>query len=126
MPEMDGWEFMRVHRKEYNTPIILLTARIDDIDKVAGLEMGADDYITKPFSPRELVARVRAVFRRTEPAAEPSALLRASDLELDRTARSLKIKDDYVEPTRMEFDLLQTSWAARAGRIPACLPLAIA
>jgi two-component system alkaline phosphatase synthesis response regulator PhoP len=106
--------------------MILLTARIDDIDKVAGLEMDADDYITMPFSPRELVARVRAVFRRTEPAAEPSALLRASDLELDRTARSLKIKDDYVEPTRMEFDLLQTSWAARAGRIPACLPLAIA
>ncbi|MGD2049632.1 MAG: response regulator transcription factor [Chloroflexota bacterium] len=108
MPEMDGWEFLRLHRQEYTTPIIMLTARIDDIDKVAGLEMGADDYITKPFSPRELVARVRAVLRRTEPAAEKSVVLRAGDLELDQTARSLTIKDNYVELTRMEFDLLQT------------------
>ncbi len=108
MPEMDGWEFMRLHRKDYDTPIIMLTARIDDIDKVAGLEMGADDYITKPFSPRELVARVRAVLRRTEPAAEKSVVLRAGELELDQTARSLKVKDNYVELTRMEFDLLQT------------------
>lgn len=108
MPEMDGWEFLRLHRQEFNTPIIMLTARIDDIDKVAGLEMGADDYITKPFSPRELVARVRAVLRRTEPAAEKSVILRAGDLELDQTARSLTIKDNYVELTRMEFDLLQT------------------
>jgi DNA-binding response OmpR family regulator len=108
MPEMDGWEFLRLHRQEFNTPIIMLTARVDDIDKVAGLEMGADDYITKPFSPRELVARVRAVLRRTEPAAEKSVVLRAGDLELDQTARSLTIKDNYVELTRMEFDLLQT------------------
>jgi two-component system alkaline phosphatase synthesis response regulator PhoP len=108
MPEMDGWEFLRLHRQEFNTPIIMLTARVDDIDKVAGLEMGADDYITKPFSPRELVARVRAVLRRTEPAAEKSVVLRSGDLELDQTARSLTIKDNYVELTRMEFDLLQT------------------
>ncbi|HCB50518.1 MAG: transcriptional regulator [Anaerolineae bacterium SG8_19] len=108
MPEMDGWEFLRLHRQEYTTPIIMLTARIDDIDKVAGLEMGADDYITKPFSPRELVARVRAVLRRTEPAVEKSVILRAGDLELDQTARSLMIKENYVELTRMEFDLLQT------------------
>ena len=108
MPEMDGWEFLRLHRQEYTTPIIMLTARIDDIDKVAGLEMGADDYITKPFSPRELVARVRAVLRRTEPAVEKSVILRAGDLVLDQTARSLMIKENYVELTRMEFDLLQT------------------
>lgn len=108
MPEMDGWEFMRLHRQEFRTPIIMLTARIDDVDKIAGLEMGADDYITKPFSPRELVARVRAVLRRMEPAAEISELLRAGDLTLDLTAHSLKIKDAHVELTRMEFDLLHT------------------
>jgi DNA-binding response OmpR family regulator len=64
MPELDGYEFMRKHRAENNTPIILLTARVDDEEKVIGLEIGADDYITKPFRPRELVARVRAVLRR--------------------------------------------------------------
>ena len=108
MPEMDGWEFMRQFRKEQDTPIIMLTARIDDIDKVAGLEMGADDYVTKPFSPRELVARVRAVLRRTELAVEKPVVLRAGDLELDQTAHSLTIKDRYVDLTRMEFDLLET------------------
>jgi DNA-binding response OmpR family regulator len=108
MPELDGWEFMRQHRRESNTPVIMLTARVEDADKIAGLELGADDYVTKPFSPRELVARVRAVLRRMEPEAEKSVVLRAGDLELDQTARSLKIKDNYVELTRMEFDLLQT------------------
>ena len=66
MPEMDGYEFMRKHRADNNTPIILLTARVDDEEKVIGLEVGADDYMTKPFRPRELVARVRAVLRRQE------------------------------------------------------------
>lgn len=108
MPEMDGWEFMQLHRQEFNTPVIMLTARIEDVDKVAGLEMGADDYITKPFSPRELVARVRAVLRRVEPTTERAIILRAGDLELDQTARSLMINDNYVELTRMEFDLLLT------------------
>ncbi len=108
MPEMDGWEFMRLHRKEHNTPVIMLTARMEDIDKVAGLEMGADDYITKPFSPRELVARVRAVLRRAEPASEKTVVLRAGDLELDQTGRSVKVKDVHIELTRMEFDLLNT------------------
>ncbi|MCA9934877.1 MAG: response regulator transcription factor [Anaerolineales bacterium] len=108
MPEMDGWEFMRLHRQERSTPIIMLTARIEDVDKIAGLEMGADDYITKPFSPRELVARVRAVLRRMEPATEKSDILRAGTLQLDRTARSLKVDGQLMELTRMEFDLLGT------------------
>ncbi len=108
MPELDGWEFLRLHRQERNTPIIMLTARIEDVDKVAGLEMGADDYVTKPFSPRELVARVRAVLRRLEPTAEKSDLLRAGGLELDRTAHTLKKEGKLVELTRMEFDLLNT------------------
>ena len=71
MPEMDGWTFMRLHRKERDTPIIMLTAKVDDVDKIAGLESGADDYITKPFSPRELLARIKTVLRRTEKTAAP-------------------------------------------------------
>ncbi|MCA9931968.1 MAG: response regulator transcription factor [Anaerolineales bacterium] len=108
MPEMDGWEFMRHHRQHQNTPIIMLTARVEDVDKIAGLEMGADDYITKPFSPRELVARVRAVLRRMEPAEKPADILRKERLELNRTDRTLKVEGHYVELTRMEFDLLDT------------------
>lgn len=108
MPELDGWGFMRLHRQERNTPIIMLTARIEDADVVAGLEIGADDYITKPFSPRELVARVRAVLRRLEPAAEKSDLLRLGALELDRSGHTLKKEGAGVELTRMEFDLLNT------------------
>lgn len=108
MPEMDGWEFMRLHRQENNTPIIMLTARVEDVDKIAGLEMGADDYLTKPFSPRELVARVRAVLRRTEPAEEKSDILRDGVLELDSTKRTVKLDGRYIDLTRMEFDLLQT------------------
>ncbi|MCA9937448.1 MAG: response regulator transcription factor [Anaerolineales bacterium] len=107
MPEMDGWSFLRQHRQERNTPIIMLTARVDDVDKIMGLEMGADDYLTKPFSPRELVARVRAVLRRAQPAAEPeSPLLRAGDLLLDPTAYEVTLAGEPVTLTRMEFDLL--------------------
>jgi DNA-binding response OmpR family regulator len=107
MPEMDGWEFMRLYRQQHNTPIIMLTARVEDVDKIAGLEMGADDYITKPFSPRELVARVRAVMRRTEAPVEKADILTRGGVELNRTARSVTIDGRYVELTRMEFDLLE-------------------
>jgi len=108
MPEMDGYEFMRLHRKERNTPIILLTARVDKDDKVIGLELGADDYVTKPFRPRELLARIRAVLRRvgeTEPTAE---VLRSSDITLDRESHTVKVGDEYVDLTPSEFDLLAT------------------
>jgi len=109
MPEMNGWEFMRLHRAENNTPIIMLTARVEDVDMVAGLEMGADDYITKPFSPRELVARVRAVLRRTEKTAvSPTKTTRIGDLELNDDSRTLKVNGRYVDLTKMEFDLLAT------------------
>src|ERR1041385_7646163 len=84
MPEMDGYEFMRKHRAENNTPIILLTARVDDEEKVIGLEIGADDYITKPFRPRELVARVRAVLRRVGDSQPEARVLKAADIVLDR------------------------------------------
>ncbi len=122
MPEMDGYEFMREHRKEYNTPIILLTARVDDEEKVVGLEVGADDYMTKPFRPRELVARVRAVLRRAgekEPAAK---LLKAADILLDRDSRTVKVSDAYVDLTPSEFDIL-TALMASPGRVLSRLDL---
>jgi DNA-binding response OmpR family regulator len=112
MPEMDGYEFMRLHRKERNTPIILLTAKVEDDDKVIGLELGADDYVTKPFRPRELLARIRAVLRRvgeTEPIAE---VLRSADITLDREGHTVKIGDAYVDLTPSEFDLLATLMSA--------------
>lgn len=108
MPEMDGWEFMRLHRQDHHTPIIMLTARVEDVDKVAGLEMGADDYVTKPFSTRELVARVRAVLRRMEPPSEKADMLRIAELDMNRTARTLKVNGRFTDLTRMEFDLLET------------------
>lgn len=106
MPEMDGWEFLRLHRQERNTPIIMLTARVDDVDKIAGLEMGADDYLAKPFSPRELVARVRAVLRRAGAAPDEPELLRTGDLVLDVDGRSLTRQGELIDLTPMEFELL--------------------
>ncbi|MCA9980384.1 MAG: response regulator transcription factor [Anaerolineales bacterium] len=107
MPDMDGWAFMRQHRQERNTPIIMLTARVDDVDKIVGLEAGADDYMTKPFSPRELVARVKAVMRRTAPTAEPvPTILRRGDLALNVEGFSLTVAGQAIELTKMEFDLL--------------------
>lgn len=108
MPVMDGYSFMREYQREGSAPIIALTARMDEMDKVLGLEMGADDYITKPFSPRELVARVRAMLRRAGmPQTEPD-MLRAGDLVLDRNARTVMVNDEEKELTPMEFSLLET------------------
>jgi two-component system, OmpR family, alkaline phosphatase synthesis response regulator PhoP len=108
MPEMDGFEFMREYLREGDAPIIALTARIDEMDKVLGLEMGADDYVTKPFSSRELVARVRALLRRSGSQAAPADILRAGDLALDRQARTVTVGDQEWELTPMEFGLLNT------------------
>jgi DNA-binding response OmpR family regulator len=112
MPEMDGYEFMRHHRKEKETPIILLTAKVEDDDKVIGLELGADDYITKPFRPRELIARVRAVLRRTGKTQPKAQVLRAGPITLDREAHFVKIDDGYIDLTPSEFDLLATLMSA--------------
>ena len=108
MPGMDGYEFMRHHRKERNTPIILLTARVDEDDKVIGLELGADDYVTKPFRPRELTARVRSVLRRTGQSEPVADILRAGDIIVDRERHTVKIQDEYIDLTPSEFDLLAT------------------
>ena len=106
MPEMDGYEFMRTHRNEMNTPIILLTARVDDEERVIGLELGADDYITKPFRPRELVARVRAVLRRAGKTEPQAKVLQMADITLDRDTREVTVADKSVDLTPSEFDLL--------------------
>ena len=106
MPEMDGLEFIRQHRREGMTPIILLTARVDDSDKVLGLEMGADDYVTKPFSPRELTARVRAVLRRAGQVVPEPAVLRAGDVAVDPAGHVVKVDGRTVDLTPTEFDLL--------------------
>jgi DNA-binding response OmpR family regulator len=116
MPEMSGFEFMRSLSRESDTPIILLTAKLDENDKVLGLELGADDYITKPFSPRELTARVRAVLRRMEKANTPQEVLRIGEISLDRAGRILSVRGQAVDLTPSEFELLATLMAA-PGRV---------
>jgi len=106
MPEMDGYEFMRQHRKERETPIILLTAKVEEDDKVIGLELGADDYVTKPFSPRELTSRVRAVLRRTGQDLPHTEVLRLGGVILDREGHLVTVDGAIVDLTPSEFDLL--------------------
>ena len=112
MPEMGGYEFLRAYRKERNTPVILLTARLEESDKVLGLELGADDYVTKPFGFRELVARIHAVLRRAGAEATRSAVLRGGDLMLDLDARTVLRGDQPIRLTPSEFELLAALMAA--------------
>jgi two-component system alkaline phosphatase synthesis response regulator PhoP len=116
MPEMGGYDFIRAHRKKHNTPIILLTAKLDETDKVLGLELGADDYVTKPFGMRELVARIRAVLRRAEQQAVQADVLRVGDLMLDREAWKVEVAGAPVDLTPSEFKLLETLMAS-PGRV---------
>jgi two-component system alkaline phosphatase synthesis response regulator PhoP len=106
LPKMDGLDVTRVLRKHSNVPIIMLTARVEESDKLIGLELGADDYLTKPFSPRELVARVRAVFRRTDIGPGQSDVIRAGDVTLDIPRMQAKVGNRGVELTSTEFELL--------------------
>ena len=112
MPEMGGYEFLRVHNKERDTPVIVLTAKLEENDKVLGLELGADDYVTKPFSLRELTARVRAVLRRVGDKASESEILRAADITLDLSSRLVNVGETRVELTPSEFDLLAVLMSA--------------
>ena len=117
MPEMGGFEFITAHNRDGDAPVIILTAKIEESDKVLGLELGADDYLTKPFSLRELTARIRAVLRRAEKsAAATSALLRVGELSLDRGSRLVSADGNTVELTPSEFDLLATLMAS-PGRV---------
>jgi DNA-binding response OmpR family regulator len=108
LPEIDGWEVCRRVRGESGVPIIMLTARDDDVDKIVGLEMGADDYLTKPFNPRELVARVRAVLRRYEKAARAEQVINIGQVAIDPQRREVTVGDKLVELRTKEFDLLLT------------------
>ena len=116
MPEMDGYEFMRTYRKEAATPIVLLTARLEESDKVLGLELGADDYVTKPFGMRELTARIRAVLRRGGQDSRADEVLRVSDITLDRGDHAVLAGERPVRLTPSEFDLLAALMAA-PGRV---------
>jgi DNA-binding response OmpR family regulator len=117
LPGLDGLDVTRELRRDSTIPIVMLTARDDELDKLLGLDLGADDYLTKPFSPRELVARVRAVLRRTErTAAVPSDLIRAGDVALDVPRMRAEVAGRTVELTATEFRLLKTL-AASPGRI---------
>jgi DNA-binding response OmpR family regulator len=108
LPVVDGFEVLRVLRREQrDLPVLLLTARVEEIDRIVGLEMGADDYVTKPFSPREVIARVRAIARRAGMAASPGpALLRFDRLEIDEAAREARIEGRALELKPREFALL--------------------
>jgi DNA-binding response OmpR family regulator len=117
LPGLDGTEVVRRLRARGDpTPVLFVTARDDEVDRIVGLELGADDYVTKPFSPRELVARVRAVLRRTNPEPGREPVLRVGDVVVDPAARRVEVRGSVVEVTTTEFDLL-LHLARRQGRV---------
>jgi len=118
LPGMDGLDVCRALRKDSNVPIIMLTARVEETDRLIGLELGADDYVTKPFSPREVVARVRAVLRRTQPMPTDGGqeLLVVGQLRLDTGRRALFVGGQRVELTPSEYDILLVMMRA-PGRV---------
>ncbi len=105
LPELDGWEVCRRIRQESNVPILMLTARDQDVDKIVGLELGADDYLTKPFNPRELVARVKAILRRASPEPKTQRLT-VGDLTLDLDRREVLVGNRPLDLRAKEFDVL--------------------
>lgn len=115
LPEVSGWDVCREIRRESATPVIMLTARDDDTDKIVGLELGADDYMTKPFNPKELVARVRAVLRRVKPAPETKALA-VGDLVIDESRHEVRRGEEALALTPSEFSLL-AALAKSPGRV---------
>ena len=116
LPKMDGIEVARTLRREGNVPIIMLTARIEESDRLAGLELGADDYMTKPFSPRELVARVRSVLRRADASGAGGDVLRRGDLVIDNTRLQVTRNGAAIDLTPTEFQLV-AALARQPGRI---------
>jgi two-component system, OmpR family, response regulator len=115
MPGMDGLEVCRRIREKSRVPVIMLTAKGDETDRVVGLELGADDYVPKPFSPRELLARLRAVLRRTQPEAM-AEIVRVGDISIEVGSRAVRVGGETVDLTGIEFDLL-LALARRPGRV---------
>ncbi len=108
LPEVDGFEVCRQTRLHSDVPIIMLTARDDDVDKIVGLELGADDYLTKPFNPRELVARIKAILRRANQSTRPNDKpIHIADLSIDPARREVTVSGEQVDLRAKEFDLLQ-------------------
>jgi len=122
MPEMNGYDFMRVHRNQHDTPIIMLTAKVEDDDKIIGLELGADDYVVKPFKPRELMARVRNVLRRAGKSEPTGKTLKVADIILDRDSREVLVGERSIDLTPSEFDLL-AALMSTPGRVYSRLDL---
>ncbi len=116
MPKMDGYQFLSAFRRENQVPVIVLSAKEEETDTVLGLELGADDYVIKPFRMRELLARVRAALRRVETPVEPASILRVGDLVMDRAAHSVKVGEKVANLTALEFDLLEVLMAT-PGRV---------
>ena len=116
LPGMDGLDVAREIRRKSDTPIIMVTARVEETDRLIGLELGADDYITKPFSPREVVARVRAVLRRASLPRAKNNVLRSGSLEIDLDAHTVSHEEETIDLTPTEFKLLETL-ASRPGRV---------
>jgi DNA-binding response OmpR family regulator len=116
LPEMSGWDVCREIRKDTNVPIIMLTAKDEVTDKIIGLEMGADDYVTKPFDPKELISRIRAVFRRTAADNTDSDVIKLGEITIDKARRQVRKSEKLIELTPIEFDLL-TVMAENAGRV---------
>jgi DNA-binding response OmpR family regulator len=106
MPGMDGFEVCRELRRDYDVPILMLTARSDDVDKIVGLELGADDYMTKPFNPREMVARVKAILRRSETGKRQQTAMTVGNLAVDKARREARISERDLDLRTKEFDLL--------------------
>jgi two-component system alkaline phosphatase synthesis response regulator PhoP len=116
LPGLDGLDVTRALRTSSDVPIIMLTARADESDRIVGLELGADDYLVKPFSPKELVARVRAVLRRVDASVETPEVVRAAGLSIDTARRAVTVEDSVVDLTPTEYDLL-LHFARSPGRV---------
>lgn len=116
LPHVDGWAICRQLRQSSGVPIIILTARTEETDRIVGLELGADDYVTKPFSPREVVARVRAVLRRTQGQLQADSLLQVGDVKLDMDSHTASVADHPLDLTRYEFQIL-AALARQPGRV---------